>query len=1068
MSQAYTQLIETIHDARRAWRAHRAIEGAVLALAVFIAVTLIAAVIDRLLAPGTLGRHLLGLSVYALTMAAIGRALVRPLMRHHSEDYFAALLEQRTPDLRNRLINAVQLGRRQADTPTPFIEAVVKDGVNATEGLAPAQASRGPALARHAAALAASILLALSFWLAAGPAAPVSAQRVLMPAAAIAPFTWTHVQLALEPDQRVLEGAAVTASITTTGRAVDEARLHWRSADGRAHSARLTPEPDGTFEHRFASVDAPLTVRATAGDGHSHTHTIAIDPRPRIERVHVTYAYPDYTGLPDRRVTDFDGHLQAVHGTTAHLQVRVSEPLEAMRMRLGDGTTRHARAEGDEGHTWRFETVLDQADRFGLAMRDPRGYDLEAPRHYTIHPERDGPPAIAFRQPRDHVTLAGDEPVLFEIVARDAYSLDRIELRGRLGESPSADHERTITTWHTDEPGQTRLSARTERTPAQLEIPPGQRMTLWAIAWDRNDVTGPNRAQTRRLTIHHRQPEPDAAEMEARLAEYVRVLTRLLRDQQRNRAETAEHAPADSLIERQNTIRNDTTRLAERMTEHAFPGRTIIEALHTLAREPMAETIVRLERYQRRRADHSPEDILNEALTLQDRIIDDLEDILVRLTRAAEVRQRLRRAEDEQPEAHREVVDTLEQMAADLDEFLSDVRDLEETYDRLPRRDDPDADDHALDRELTSLDERMTDWQEWFADSVDAITKLPEGFVPEGFLAEELNAIFEEIERQPRAEATEIATPLEEGIKALAEEVKEDFEMWMMHEPDSNRWVMEDPIEGAFEVPDAELPSELQDMIGDLIEEVEDFDEAADDITGAWGGNLQMGWDIADGPISSFAALGKTGNQLPNASEMSGRSGSGRRGRASGQMVGGESRGMEGRPTPARVTAEPYEQGMPEVLNMLDPRGATGGGKLTGAGRRGLQGGLPPDLTRDMQRLTEQQALLRERTQLLARQFNQHGRPLDQLQRAIDLMEDAEQDYRDRRYHDAARQRKAALEALREVGRGGERSVQWSLERARQLPAELREQISSGADQPMPAGYEDLVGAYYQALSEEE
>ncbi len=81
-----------------------------------------------------------------------------------------------------------------------------------------------------------------------------------------------------------------------------------------------------------------------------------------------------------------------------------------------------------------------------------------------------------------------------------------------------------------------------------------------------------------------------------------------------------------------------------------------------------------------------------------------------------------------------------------------------------------------------------------------------------------------------------------------------------------------------------------------LIEDAAEFDEEADDMTGAWGGNMQVGWDIMDGPISSFAARGKTGNQLPNASEMSGRSGSGRRGRASGQMVGSESKALEGRP----------------------------------------------------------------------------------------------------------------------------------------------------------------------------
>ena len=68
------------------------------------------------------------------------------------------------------------------------------------------------------------------------------------------------------------------------------------------------------------------------------------------------------------------------------------------------------------------------------------------------------------------------------------------------------------------------------------------------------------------------------------------------------------------------------------------------------------------------------------------------------------------------------------------------------------------------------------------------------------------------------------------------------------------------------------LPDALEDLIGDLLQEADEFDEEADDITSAWGDNLnQAGWGISDGPISNFSAKGKTGNDLPNSSEMTGR-----------------------------------------------------------------------------------------------------------------------------------------------------------------------------------------------------
>src|SRR5262249_59214410 len=133
-------------------------------------------------------------------------------------------------------------------------------------------------------------------------------------------------------------------------------------------------------------------------------------------------------------------------------------------------------------------------------------------------------------------------------------------------------------------------------------------------------------------------------------------------------------------------------------------------------------------------------------------------------------------------------------------------------------------------------------------------------------------------------------------------------------------------------------------VVGELLKKADECDEDADDITSAWGDNLdQAGWGVSDGPISNFSAKGKTGNDQPNNMEVTGRSGDGRRGKSAGQMVGDTARGLPGRKTPARVGREKYESGKLKAEGQEDPNGATGGGKKAGAGRIGLQGGTMPD-----------------------------------------------------------------------------------------------------------------------------
>src|SRR5262249_26572741 len=203
-------------------------------------------------------------------------------------------------------------------------------------------------------------------------------------------------------------------------------------------------------------------------------------------------------------------------------------------------------------------------------------------------------------------------------------------------------------------------------------------------------------------------------------------------------------------------------------------------------------------------------------------------------------------------------------------------------------------------------------------------------------------------------------------------------------------------------------------VVGELLKKADECDEDADDITSAWGDNLdQAGWGVSDGPISSSSAKGKTGNDQPNNMEATGRSGDGRRGKSTGQMVGDTARGLPGRKTPARVGQEKYEPGQLKNEGSEDPNGSTGGGKKARAGRRGLQGGAPPEINKMNERLSPKQAGIREKAEQVAQKLETAGVSTTRLKESIDLMKSVEKDLADHRYADAARKRKEAMSKLR-------------------------------------------------------
>lgn len=179
-----------------------------------------------------------------------------------------------------------------------------------------------------------------------------------------------------------------------------------------------------------------------------------------------------------------------------------------------------------------------------------------------------------------------------------------------------------------------------------------------------------------------------------------------------------------------------------------------------------------------------------------------------------------------------------------------------------------------------------------------------------------------------------------------AEERMDDMEMWLGETPDDIKVTTE-----AFdreEMPESgialgALSTEVEDMIGDLLEDNDEMNDAADDgATTHAMPDMPMGWEVMEGDISSFAAKGKSGNETPDHKEQDGRSNVGRQGMSTGETAAGSGTISEGdKNIEERRTEDPTQSGQVDLDGEADTR-ATGGGKL-GTGKadgQGMSGGV--------------------------------------------------------------------------------------------------------------------------------
>ncbi len=897
---------------------------------------------------------------------------------------------------------------------------------------------------------------------------------------ATSPYTRTHIK-SVEPGKavtRVPVGQSLTGVVRVDGVIPTVATLYHRADGGAWKDDSMSAEgPAGTFRVTLAHVIESFDYYVAAGDARSPVFRVEAVKPPRVESLTLTYTFPAYLGKPAEHVADSGGAVVAVTGTMVALELKASKPLIRAEVRPVGVEPLALEKQGDD-RTWGCSFVVWASNAH--AAPGITGRPLTAPTTYLIHMEDgDNTPNDAASRPitavpdlapkvvlHDHGPRPGPDSVVpLAVDATDDHGLAGVRLLYRVNGEETVrelakrnfaelnhDQDKWEYLWSFSASG---LKAR-------------DKVEYWAEAVDHNNITGPGKAESRHLAFEVLDPKEIAEKLNLSIHDYARELEALLKRQTINRAQTADHAPLVGPAKEQADIRTEAGKLAQAMENDHLPVTTIIQALDDLVAGDMADAVKLLESGRDAAKESIKDDFRARSLPVQDKIIAALKALVTRLQNNERARDELKKIEKKDPEAHKQLVGVLTEMIKHLDELLKDETQVAGKFEKLPTKNPNEVKDDEGLKALKALDDLAKQTQKWAKGSVGELPKLAEGFVDDFNLRKEANKVYEEVEKAAqRAKAETMPVAAEDLGAGLATKMKEDLESWLPDSPDNTKWVLEEPPNGKkMKIPEMPLPKSLEDLICDLLQKADEFDEEADDKTSAWGDNLdQAGWGVSDGPISSFSAKGKTGNDMPNKNELNGRSGSGRRGQSTGQMVGDTSKTLPGRPTPARVDNSKFEPGQLKKEGDEDANGVTGGGKKDGSGRIGLQGDQMPDFVKDMGRLSAKQAGVREKAEKVARKLDTMGVSSTRLSESIELMKSIEKDLADGRYEDAARKRREALSKMRSAFSDVDQATAAEISRARDLPPQLRGELLQSAEEAYPPGYEGLLKSYYKSLS---
>ncbi len=1068
MTQSERHITRMIRHIRRRWLGSQLGWYAATAIAGLFTWLLMMVIVDNLAMLSStqliIGWVLLG-GLYLLWTGAVS---YRMTVGRPGPTELALMYERRVSDQRNRLINAVQMILAHRAERDPMAQAVVMENAG---NLNPASASDAVDFrpVRDALIAAAVALVLLLVHTAARPGWTLNALgRVIHPVSPPLHLLATN-PTALPGDAELVEGRSFQVTAALRGDLDQNLRpsvvqLEYRVGNLGWSSVNMTPTEDGRYAYRFDAVWHPMDYRIRAGRSTSSLYAVAIRYRPRVEQLLVSVTPPDYAGIERMNLKPNVGDVSALIGSTVRVQLRSSARLSAGRLELADGTPIPLTIAPDDAAYAFAEFPLDHSGSYAVRLTDAEGLDNLNPPRYSLTAEPDEAPVAVVIRPGRDLVLPANGMLELSVEANDDIGLADVAVQLRTGKADWTQANR----WPIDERRVRHRSYLFSLPLAKLDLKVNDVLLYRVVARDYRQPE-PNIGIGRTWSVTVAERSDQQALLSAEHKRLLEALKQILALQKTNRTAVDMDEAIAPIAPRQETIRHRAIDTVDRQRKSLRPTQTVIDELVSLADGPMLRAIQLTADYRGTYAQRQPKKPA--VMAVMDVIIDRLEALIGKVNRslaladkANETLTQLDPAEREQAlKRIRDVLEKLRKFVPEQDKVIAETEEL--------ARQGRDYTDEQL-QAIEKLKGTEDKWAQILQGSVKDIMKLTEQGFADQTIANDYKEMVEQIEEASKnlnPTLITLAVPREQAGREMAESLVEEMEMWLPSSPDHIKWIMEEPLDRP-EIPMVELPDQLSDLIGELIEDQDALNDMAEDVTSAWADSIAegAGWEVAGGPISNFSAVGKTGNQLPDNNEISGRSGEGRSGRSQGQMAENVAKGLAGRKTPTRITNDPYEQGVVKELQQMATGGATGGGKARGSGQEGLQGEAPPPLFKDLKYMTDWQKRIRQKAQRVAGQLKMVRIHSPDLAPIIEQMAKAERQAADGRYVEMFKTQQMVLQQLQMAEDLSARSVAMRVDRAYYAPPDRRQPTLDAADEPVPQEYRDAVQRYFQLLSEQE
>jgi hypothetical protein len=480
---AHEKLLAKVRQVRRRWRTQVLVRGISIFLTSAIAILIL----------GVWGADLLGFkpaTVWVMRFLTAGAVLFvtwyflyRPLRVHVSDVAAAQYIEEKYPQLEDRLVTAIEYGDRTTSSPG-LIDLLLRDALGKAAHIDFSVFLNRKRLASFGTlGLGAFLILfALLNW---GPSFfPYGFSHLYAP--------WTEASLGsammitVRPGNTELaKGSDQLIDARLVGFDSPNVLLYRQAAEtGRWDSIAMDPDPHGsTFRYLLVDVRASERYYVESKGVRSPVYSLQVVDQAKVEKIDLTYNFPAYTGRPPQVVQDA-GDISALKGTKLDLLIRLSRPAQSARLLFDDRSTLHLSPTGARDFSGSF--MLQRSGSYVVQVTEFPKRSHPASHEYAVEAIEDEAPKVTVTRPMRDVRATSLEEVFSEVKAEDDIGLGRVELHY----SVNGASEKTVGLYRGNSQERSVTASHTFFL-EELNLQPGDIISYYAKGWDRNNVTGP-------------------------------------------------------------------------------------------------------------------------------------------------------------------------------------------------------------------------------------------------------------------------------------------------------------------------------------------------------------------------------------------------------------------------------------------------------------------------------------------------------------------------------------------------------------------------------------------------